>query len=137
MLAATKDRPDGWSRPAHLEMDVAFDALAGPHYAVGGAQGHFEQTGRVSGTIRLGDEQWDVNGFGVRDKSWGPRTWQAPSGSAAKAAGPAAVERGLLPQLVLDELRRRPRPRRGLRRDGRRHVPGQGLDPARAATRSS
>jgi hypothetical protein len=61
---------------------------------VGGAQGHFEQTGRVAGRIRLADEQWEVNGYGVRDKSWGPRTWQAPSGTAAKAAGPAAVERG-------------------------------------------
>jgi hypothetical protein len=30
----------------------------------------------------------------VRDKSWGPRTWQAPSGTAAKAAGPAAVAQG-------------------------------------------
>ena len=75
-------------------MDVAFEAISPPHYAVGGAQGHFEQTGRVRGTIRLGDEHWDVDGFGVRDKSWGPRTWQAPSGTAAKAAGPAAVEQG-------------------------------------------
>jgi hypothetical protein len=94
MLAATKARPEGWNRPAHLDMDVAFEALAGPHYAVGGAQGHFEQTGRFTGTINLDDEQWTVNGYGVRDKSWGPRTWQAPSGRAAKAAGPAAVEQG-------------------------------------------
>jgi len=94
MLAATKDRPAGWSTPAHLEMDVAFEAISEPHYAVGGAQGHFEQTGRVTGTIRLGDEQWTVDAFGVRDKSWGPRTWQAPSGKEAKAAGPAAVEQG-------------------------------------------
>ena len=95
MLAATRDRPAGveaaprsstWTSPSRRS--------AAPHYAVGGAQGHFEQTGRVSGTIRLGDEQWDVNGYGVRDKSWGPRTWQAPSGTAAKAAGPAAVEQG-------------------------------------------
>ena len=94
MLAATRDRPDGWSRPVQLDMDVAFEALSPPHYAVGGAQGHFEQTGRVSGTISVGDERWDVHGYGVRDKSWGPRTWQAPSGTAAKAAGPAAVEQG-------------------------------------------
>jgi len=94
MLAATRDRPAGWSRSAHLDMEVAFDAISGPHYAVGGTQGHFEQTGRVSGTVRLADERWDVNGFGVRDKSWGPRTWQGPSGSAAKSAGPAAVEQG-------------------------------------------
>lgn len=94
MLAATKDRPEGWARPTHLTMEVAFEALAGPHYAVGGSQGHFEQTGRFTGSIRLGDEHWGVDAYGVRDKSWGPRTWQAPSGSAAKAAGPAAVESG-------------------------------------------
>jgi hypothetical protein len=94
MLAASRDRPAGWMRPAQLDMEVVFEALSQPHYAVGGAQGHFEQTGRVSGHIRLGDERWEVTGYGVRDKSWGPRTWQAPSGSGAKASGPAAVEQG-------------------------------------------
>ena len=94
MLAATKDRPEGWSTSAQLEMEVTFEATTDPHYAVGGTQGHFEQTGRVAGTVRVGDEEWSVSGFGVRDKSWGPRTWQGPSGSAAKASGPAAVETG-------------------------------------------
>lgn len=94
MLAPTKDRPAGWHRAAQLDMDVTFETLSDPHYAVGGAQGHFEQTGRVHGSIRLGDETFDVRGYGVRDKSWGPRTWQAPSGSAAKQSGPAAVEHG-------------------------------------------
>jgi hypothetical protein len=94
MLAATKDRPDGWSKPANLDMVVAFDALSEPHYAVGGAQGHFEQTGHATGYIRVDGEEWQVDGYGVRDKSWGPRTWQAPSGSASKAASPAAVESG-------------------------------------------
>ena len=32
----------------------------------------------VAGTIRVGDEEWIVNGFGLRDHSWGPRFWQAP-----------------------------------------------------------
>lgn len=98
LLAPSKERPEGWFTSAHLEMDVAFEARSKPHYASGtepgGPTGHFEQTGRVTGTIALGDERWEVDGWGVRDKSWGPRTWQAPSGSAAKAAGPAAVERG-------------------------------------------
>ena len=30
------------------------------------------------GTIRVGDEEWEVDGFGLRDHSWGPRYWQAP-----------------------------------------------------------
>jgi hypothetical protein len=32
----------------------------------------------VHGTIRVGDEEWVVDGFGLRDHSWGPRYWQAP-----------------------------------------------------------
>lgn len=94
MLAATRDRPPGWTRPVRLDMDVTFDALAGPHYAAGGIQGHFEQTGTVTGLIRLGDEEWPVDGFGVRDKSWGPRTWQGPTGAdsaSLPASEPAAA----------------------------------------------
>ena len=94
MLLATKDRPDGWCELVDLEMDITFTGSASPHYARAGAQGHFEQTARAEGTIRLGDTEWRVEGDGVRDKSWGPRTWQAPSGSASKAARPAAVTEG-------------------------------------------
>ncbi len=43
----------------------------------GFARGHYEQHMAVKGTIRVGDEQWSVNGFGLRDHSWGPRYWQA------------------------------------------------------------
>jgi hypothetical protein len=39
MLAASRDRPEGWARSTRLEMDVAFDAISDPHYAVGGARG--------------------------------------------------------------------------------------------------
>lgn len=95
MLAPTKDRPQGWAFEQQLDMDISFEALSDPHYAVGGSQGHFEQTGRASGVIRLGDEEWMVDGFGVRDKSWGPRTWQAPSGSKSKSSQPEAVSSGL------------------------------------------
>ena len=44
----------------------------------GFARGHYEQHMAVSGTIRVGDEEWKVDGFGLRDHSWGPRFWQAP-----------------------------------------------------------
>ena len=130
MLAATKDRAADWKVDAQLDMDVAFEAISAPHYAVGGSQGHFEQTGRVTGRIRLGDEQWDVDAYGVRDKSWGPRTWQAPSGTAAKAAGPAAVEQGCFLNWFSMNFGADLARRRSLRSGGRRHVPGQGVDPA-------
>jgi len=42
------------------------------------AKGHYEQLVRAAGTISVGDDTWTVDGFGLRDHSWGPRTWQAP-----------------------------------------------------------
>jgi hypothetical protein len=42
------------------------------------AKGHYEQLVAGLGSIRVGDEEWAVDGFGLRDHSWGPRYWQAP-----------------------------------------------------------
>jgi hypothetical protein len=43
------------------------------------AKAHYEQHCAVSGTIRVGTETIDLDGLGLRDKSWGPRYWQAIS----------------------------------------------------------
>jgi hypothetical protein len=42
------------------------------------ARGHYEQLGEATGTVVVGDESWDMHGYGLRDHSWGPRYWQAP-----------------------------------------------------------
>lgn len=42
------------------------------------APNHYEQLMRVDGEIRLGERTYDVAGHGLRDHSWGPRSWQAP-----------------------------------------------------------
>ena len=42
------------------------------------ATGHYEQLVEARGTIRVGDEEWEIAGCGLRDHSWGPRYWQAP-----------------------------------------------------------
>jgi hypothetical protein len=42
------------------------------------ARGHYEQLNKVDGRIEVGDRKWEVHGFGLRDHSWGKRTWQAP-----------------------------------------------------------
>jgi hypothetical protein len=42
------------------------------------AKGHYEQLVGATGTISVGDDTWTVDGRGLRDHSWGPRTWQAP-----------------------------------------------------------
>jgi hypothetical protein len=44
----------------------------------GFARGHYEQHVGARGVIRVGDEEWELDGYGLRDHSWGPRFWQAP-----------------------------------------------------------
>ena len=94
LLTRSKERPAGWYTPAHLDMNLTFDCLTEPHYAASGERGHFEQSGQVTGAIRVDDKEYAVNGFGVRDKSWGPRDWGAGSGgtgggtSEDQSAGP-------------------------------------------------
>ncbi|QYG91141.1 hypothetical protein HC251_00950 [Iamia sp. SCSIO 61187] len=41
------------------------------------AKAHYEQHIAVTGTITVGDEELTLDGLGLRDKSWGPRYWQA------------------------------------------------------------
>ena len=41
------------------------------------AKAHYEQHMRVTGTIDMGDETLEIEGYGLRDHSWGPRYWQA------------------------------------------------------------
>jgi len=41
------------------------------------AKAHYEQHGTVKGQIVVGDEAITIDGLGLRDKSWGPRHWQA------------------------------------------------------------
>jgi hypothetical protein len=43
------------------------------------ARGHYEQHHRATGRLRLGGEELDFDGLGLRDHSWGPRSWQAPA----------------------------------------------------------
>lgn len=42
------------------------------------AKGHYEQLTTATGTVSVGDDQFVIDGRGLRDHSWGPRTWQAP-----------------------------------------------------------
>lgn len=42
------------------------------------APNHYEQLVSMEGTIRIGEHYTNVRGHGLRDHSWGPRSWQAP-----------------------------------------------------------
>ena len=43
----------------------------------GFAKAHFDQFMSGEGWLRVGDERFEVQGHGARDKSWGPRYWQS------------------------------------------------------------
>lgn len=73
---------------ATCELDLDYTSLAPP---VGGepdapsehpgeefARGHYEVLVAGSGMITIGSQRFDISGWGLRDHSWGPRTWQAP-----------------------------------------------------------
>ena len=41
------------------------------------AKAHYEQHCAAKGFFTVGDERFEIDGVGLRDKSWGPRHWQA------------------------------------------------------------
>jgi hypothetical protein len=42
------------------------------------ARGHYEQHHRATGRLRIGEQGFAFAGHGLRDHSWGPRSWQSP-----------------------------------------------------------
>jgi hypothetical protein len=43
----------------------------------GQADWHYHHLVHTTGTVRIGDREWSVDGRGGRDHSWGPRNWLA------------------------------------------------------------
>jgi hypothetical protein len=43
------------------------------------ARGHYEQHHRATGSLEIDGRSYAIDGFGLRDHSWGPRSWQAPA----------------------------------------------------------
>ncbi len=68
------------------------------------AKAHYEQHCTVTGTIRVGEETIDMDGLGLRDKSWGPRHWQAVSWyrwiPLVFSADPAATPQAMMISIV-------------------------------------
>lgn len=92
-------------------VDLTFDAVAAPQEARrGGAaglpsgtddwgRGHYNQPGRMVGTLELGGERIPVDCFTARDRSWGPRRFTTnPRGSFATAV--ASERSGFLSMAV-------------------------------------
>ena len=85
LITPKRDRPDGWLKLADVQMEIDFSAVSDPIYmfSAAGRHGHFEQPGRCAGHITVDGQRRPFSGFGLRDKSWGPRPWTAPGTSAA------------------------------------------------------
>ncbi len=72
------------SPQADCRITLQFLALAPAHEQTFEAQGqsfaphHYEQLAVVTGEVVIGTQRWPVRGHGLRDHSWGPRSWQAP-----------------------------------------------------------
>ena len=59
--------------PTHGGEPTSDAGVARMFYGHEFSRGHFNQHVAVKGTMRVGDEQWDLDAFGWRDHSWGPR----------------------------------------------------------------
>jgi hypothetical protein len=73
----------GYRDPGRFEADLLFSAVMPPHgYPAGEppflSASHFDQLGRISGTIRLPGESIDIDCYSMRDRSWGPRPEHRP-----------------------------------------------------------
>ncbi len=75
-----------------ISLDLVHEAI-GPMYGHSGsrqeegrapedsfAKAHYEQHMQVTGSLDFGDEQHEIFAHGLRDHSWGPRSWQAIEG---------------------------------------------------------
>lgn len=67
-------------------------------------KGHYNQPGRISGSLLLGDERIPIDCFTARDRSWGPRRFtKNPRGSFALAV--ASERSGFLTMAVSNQPR--------------------------------
>jgi hypothetical protein len=73
--------PEGYQARG-CQMDLRWEATKEPH-ATGNptgtrewglAKGHFEQPGRITGTVEIAGDRFEVSALSLRDHSWGPRT---------------------------------------------------------------
>jgi hypothetical protein len=83
-----------------IAMDLRFDAVMPPHALTSVASGfgslsHFDQLGRVHGTLTLRGERIAIDSLSMRDRSWGPRPEHRPRPSAY-VTGAATPEHGFL-----------------------------------------
>ena len=58
-----------------------YHAVVMPGRQLTGAAHHFEVSGRMTGTVRIGDREIAIDALGYRDRSWGRRDWSQSRGT--------------------------------------------------------
>jgi hypothetical protein len=87
-LMADPKRAFAESPSKRVSLDLMHNAV-GPLYGLVGAKeqtdrpaekqfgkAHYEQHMHVTGSLEIDDESYAIDGYGIRDHSWGPRYWQ-------------------------------------------------------------
>ncbi len=70
-LAYRDPDAEGTGAEPAVSVDLTFTGIARPNYL---GDSHLDQPGRYRGTITVAGEQFTVDSFGFRDRSWGPRS---------------------------------------------------------------
>lgn len=90
----------GFKDEGKLDLDLVFEAVMPPRALRKGDSSfknlnHFDQFGRVTGRIVLHGKAIDIDCFGMRDRSWGPRPEHRP-GKSAYVTGIASPDEAFL-----------------------------------------
>lgn len=91
----------GYHDEGRLELDLRFDAVMPPRPLKNNSNSafrilsHFDQFGRVRGTVKVNGREIAVDCLGMRDRSWGPRAEHRPNRSAY-VTGIASEKHGFL-----------------------------------------
>ncbi|CDO87983.1 hypothetical protein [Mycobacterium triplex] len=80
ILLRGRDEVDLTFTALHAPYDFRAEAPPGQYIPPGIADVHMEQSGRVTGTIRMNGATYEIDGLGQRDKSWGDRDWRTIEG---------------------------------------------------------
>lgn len=77
------DFPDCEAQLRFEDFHPRFDyhSVAMPGRKLEGAAHHFEVSGRMTGRVRIGDREIEVDALGYRDRSWARRDWSGIRGT--------------------------------------------------------
>ncbi|MCK9540843.1 MAG: hypothetical protein M0R03_02280 [Novosphingobium sp.] len=79
----TADFPDCEASLRFTDFHPRFDyhTIAMPGQRLEGAAHHFEVSGRMTGRVRIGDRELEIDALGYRDRSWSRRDWSRIRGT--------------------------------------------------------